>query len=174
MKKSSSALLIAALAALGAIATPGTSSAQVQVNIGVRVPLPPLPRFVFPAPPAMVVIPQTYLYVVPGAEVDIVFYHGYWYRPHSGRWYRATGYNGPWKLLSVGQVPSSFTALPPEFRSVKPEYEPIPYQNVKKNWKQWEKERRWDSSPNQPGDKGQREEPRDGGQGQGKAKGHYK
>jgi len=125
----------------------------------------------FPAPPAMVEIPETYIYVVPDVDVDIVFYHGYWYRPHSDRWYRATSYNGPWTLLSVGLVPRTFKTLPPGYRSVKPEHERIPYQNVRKNWKKWEKERHWDSNRNPRGDDGQRDEQRDNGQGHGKGKG---
>ena len=174
MKKNGSALLMTALISLGAVAAPGVSSAQVQVNIDVRVPLPPLPRFVFPAPPAVVVIPETYVYVVPDAEVDIVFYQGYWYRPHSDRWYRASSYNGPWDLLAVEHVPNTFKTLPPGFRKVKPEHARIPYQNVEKNWKKWEQERHWDSNPNQSGGGGQHEDPGDKGQGHGKGKGHDK
>lgn len=158
MKTSGFVLLIAVLAAVGASAAPRVSVAQGPVKTGVRVPLPPrpplpphpslppLPRLVFPAPPAVVVVPETNVYVVPDAEVDIVFYHGSWYRPHGDRWYRAASYNGPWKLLMAGQVPSTFKKLPPGFRSVKPERERIPYQQVKKNWKQWEKEQKEDDS----------------------------
>ena len=174
MKKKGIAVLIAALTALGAVVVPGGSSAQVQVNIGIRVPLPPLPRFVFPAPPVVVVIPQTYMYVVPDVEVDIVFYRGYWYRPHADRWYRATSYNGPWLLLSVERVPSTFVTLTPGFRSVEPEHERIPYTKVRKNWKQWEKTRYWDSSQNRRGGAGRREEPQSDGQERGKAKGRNK
>jgi hypothetical protein len=158
---------MAALVAAAAVGAPGISSAQVQVNVGIRVPLPPLPRFVFKAPPPVVVIPDTYLYVVPDVDVDIVFYHGYWYRPHAERWYRATSYNGPWRLLSVGQVPAPFQTLAPGFRSVKPEHERIPYQKVRKNWKQWEKTRYWDANERH-GDQGRHEERR----GPGGAKGH--
>lgn len=174
MKKSGIALLIAALTAAGAVAAPGVSSAQVQVNIGVKVPLPPLPRFVFPAPPAVVVIPETYVYVVPDAEVDIVFYRGAWYRPHGERWYRAASYNGPWKLLAAGKVPKTFKKLPPGFRSVKPEHERIPYQKVRKSWKQWEKERHWDARQNRRVEDERREDPREDGPGRGKGKGNDK
>ena len=121
----------------------------------------------------MVVIPDTYIYVVPKAEVDIVFYHGYWYRPHGGRWYRASSYNGPWGLLAVAQVPRTFQKLPPQFRNVQPMHESVPYQQVKKNWKQWEKERYWDSSQAKP-DGGKSEGQGDNGQGHGKGKGHDK
>ena len=159
----------------GAIAAPGVSSAQVQVNVDVRVPLPPLPRFVFPAPPTVVVVTETYMYVVPDVEVDIVYYHGYWYRPHSDRWYRASSYNGPWRLLGVGQVPGPFMRLPPGFRTVRPEYERIPYQQMKQNWKKWENERYWDSQRNQGGGEKHHGQPQGHeDQGKGKAKGHDK
>lgn len=174
MKRSDLVVLIAALIGLGVVPVPRKAAAQVQVNIGIRVPLPPLPRFVFPAPPPVVVIPETYMYVVPDAEVDIVFYQGSWYRPHSDRWYRAASYNGPWRLLTAGQVPGTFRRLPPGFRNVKPEHERIPYQNVKKNWKKWEKERRWDSRQNRRGDQSRHEERRDDRPGRGKGKGHEK
>ena len=177
MRKSCLALLIAASAALGAIAAPRVSSAQVEVTLGVKVPLPPLPRFVFPAPPIVVVVPGTYVYVVPDVDVDIVFYHGYWYRPHGDRWYRAARYNGPWWLLTEQQVPGAFKKLPPGFRSVKPELERIPYQKARKNWKQWEKERHWDSSQYRRDDDGRHEEHRGHGgdeQQGGHGKGHNK
>jgi hypothetical protein len=174
MKKTGFVFLLAAVAAVGAVALPGVASAQVQVDIGISVPLPPLPRFVFPAPPEVVVIPETYMYVVPEVEVDIVFYQGYWYRPHSDRWYRASSYNGPWNLLTVEHVPNAFKTLPPGFRKVKPEHARIPYHNVEQNWKKWEPERHWDSSPKQSGGGGQHEEPGDKGQGHGKGKGHDK
>ena len=173
MNKSGVMFLVALLAVAGAVVSPGVASAQVHVDIGINVPvppLPPLPRFVFPAPPVVVVVPETYMYVVPEIEVDIVFYQGYWYRPHSDRWYRASSYNGPWDLLSAGQVPGSFKTLPPGFRSVKPEHPRIPYQNVEVNWKKWEQERHWDSSSSHSGGEGQHEESHDKGQGHGKGK----
>jgi len=45
------------------------------------------------------VIPGTYVYVVPDINTEILFYHGYWYRPSAGRWYWARTYNGPWLTL---------------------------------------------------------------------------
>ncbi len=177
MNKSGFVFLMAVLAAFGAVVAPGVSSAQVDVNIEVRLPLPPLPplpRFVFAAPPTVVVVPETYVYVVPDAEVDIVFYQGYWYRPHGERWYRSAGYNGPWKLLRAAQVPSTFGILPPGFRSVEPERERIPYQKVKKSWKQWEKERYWDSRRNGRDENGRHEGERHDRPGRAKGKGHDK
>ena len=69
------------------------SFAGVNVNIGIGIPLP---HVVIHSPPPVVVIPGTYAYFAPDVGVEIFFYHGFWYRPHRGHWYRADGYNGPW------------------------------------------------------------------------------
>ena len=68
------------------------SGATAGVNIGINV-LPP-PPLAIPAPPPMFVIPRTYIYFAPEVDVDILFYHGYWYRPYQGHWYRSGTYNG--------------------------------------------------------------------------------
>ena len=78
---------------------PGTSTAGVNVNISI-----PLPGLVIPAPPALFVIPGTYVYYPPDVNVDIFFYHGYWYRPYRGGWYIANGYNGPWRTIGEPDV----------------------------------------------------------------------
>ena len=116
------------------------SFAGVHVNIGINLPL-----FSFPAPPPMVVVPGTYAYYVPDVDVDIFFYHGYWYRPYEGRWFRARGYNGPWAHVEERRIPPVIVGLPPDYRHhARPEHEHIPYGQFKKNWKRWEKEKYWD------------------------------
>jgi hypothetical protein len=62
--------------------------AEVNINVGINVPPPP--PLAIPAPPPVIVIPRTYVCFAPKVEVDIYFYHGYWYRPHQGHWYRST------------------------------------------------------------------------------------
>jgi len=52
------------------------------------------PVFVFPAPPEVVVIPQTYVYYDPDVDFDIFFCGGHWYRPQGGYWYGSASYNG--------------------------------------------------------------------------------
>jgi len=115
------------------------SFAGVHVNIGVN-----LPVFRFAAPPEVVVIPGTYAYTVPDADVDIVFYRDYWYRPYGGRWYRSKGYNGPWGFVAVNRVPSVLLNLPPNYRHVHAGYERIPYGHFRKSWRGWERDRYWD------------------------------
>ncbi len=116
-------------------------SAQVSVNIGVGLPIP---RLVIPAPPPVVVIPGTYVYFAPEVEADLFFYHGYWYRPHQGHWYRARGYNGPWNNIEGARVPRSVRHLPPDYRHTAQRHERIRYVDVKKNWKTWEEKKHWD------------------------------
>jgi len=101
----------------------------------------PLPPLILPAPPPVVVIPGTYVYVVPDIDDDLVFFHDFWYRPYKGKWYRATYYNGPWVIIH--SVPPAILGLPPGFRHVSPGHERIPYGHMKKNWRKWEEEKHW-------------------------------
>jgi hypothetical protein len=111
-------------------------------HAAVKIPLPP--PFLIPAPPPVVVIPRTYVYTVPDIEVDILFYHGYWYRPYEGRWYRSRSYNGPWRYLPARSVPRPLIELPPEHHRIPPGYRRIPYGDLRKNWSGWERRRHWD------------------------------
>ncbi len=135
---------------------PAMSNAEVNVNINV-----PLPALVIPGPPALIVIPGTYVYYPPDVDVDIFFYHGYWYRPFRGGWYIANGYNGPWRAIGPRRMPRALIDLPPGYRRVPPGHERIPYGQVRKNWRAWEKERHWDH----PGGE-------HGGPGHGRERGH--
>jgi len=114
--------------------------AQAGVNVGVSVGLP---VFTFPAPPQLAVIPGTYAYYVPGVDMDILFYGGRWYRPYGGRWYWARGYNGPWVVAGRGFVPAPLYRLPRDYRHY-PVYHRIPYYDLNRNWRTWERDRHWD------------------------------
>ncbi len=102
------------------------------------------PPYAISAPPEVVPIPGTYVYFVPGIGVDILFYHGYWYRPYGGRWYRAPSYGGPWVYLSPRRVPHVLITLPPGYRRLPPGYHPIPHAELQRNWQRWERERHWE------------------------------
>ncbi len=105
---------------------------------------PPPPEYAPPAPPEVYPVPGTYVYFVPGVNVDIFFYHGYWWRPFGGRWYRAGVYNGPWYYVPGRGVPRVLVTLPPGYRRVPPGWRPIPYVELHRNWDRWERERHWD------------------------------
>ncbi len=141
MKKVAHSLLIVVFLLIACVLfLPQKSLAGVHVNVGIN-----LPVFTFAAPPPMLVIPGTYAYYVPDANVDIFFYQGYWYRPYEGRWFRARGYNGPWGHIVSSSVPRVVVDLPPDYRHhAHPGYERIPYGQFKKNWRRWDHERYWD------------------------------
>ena len=131
----------------------------VNVNIGSN--LPPLR---FAAPPEVVVIPGTYVYMVPDIDADIMFYQGHWWRPYEGRWYRSQEYNGQWSYVEPGRIPSGLRALPQDYRHrLSPGYERIPHGDVKRNWKHWEEEKHWDRRAEQ----GRREQGEHDQRGQG-------
>ena len=158
MKKSVFVLLITTMVFAGSAMLPQSGFAGVHVNVGINVPLP---AFEFHAPPAVVVIPGTYVYAVPDADVDIVFYQGYWYRPHSDYWYRSSSYNGPWRSIDRQRVPGVLFKLPPDYRHMPPGHQRIPYGQLKKNWKGWEREKYW-AKHDRHEEKEQRKEERHG------------
>jgi hypothetical protein len=144
--------------------------AEVNVNIGIGVPLPSV---VIPAPPAVVLIPATYVYFVPEVSVDILFYHGYWYRPHHGHYYRAASYNGPWATIAPSAVPRAIMYVPADFRGVPPGHRRIQHRDLMNNWDTWEKEKHWDkqaqkSNEGNGGGKGDHKQGKGGGKGKNK------
>ena len=123
------------------MANPTMSSAEMSINIGIGVPLP---QVIIHDPPPVVVIPGTYVYFAPDVGVDIFFYHGYWYRPHRGHWYRGRGYDGPWDNIRTSRVPHVVRDLPPDFRHTVRHHERIRHANLQRNWKTWEQKKHWD------------------------------
>jgi hypothetical protein len=136
------ALSVVGIMLLIGMAFPNGVSAEVNVNVGIG--LPPPPPLAIPAPPPMFVIPRTYVYFAPQADVDILFYHGYWYRPYRGYWYRSGTYNGKWVYIAPQRVPSVLINLPPDYRRVPPGHRQIPYGEFRKNWKTWDRDKYWD------------------------------
>lgn len=134
-RKSSISLFVVPLLLIMA----GISTAGVNVNINIGPP----PVYTFDAPPELVVIPNTYVYFAPGVDMDIVFYHGFWYRPYNGYWYRGSGYNGPWHHIGRERVPRYIINLPPHYRHTYYNNPRIPYSHVHSNWNRWERERYW-------------------------------
>ena len=140
MKKSIfSRINLAAVLAAFCLFSPAISYAE--VNAGVTVALPP---FVIPAPPALVVIPGSYVYYPPDVRVDIFYYHKFWYRAYRGQWIRSRDYNGPWHDIAIERVPRAVIGIPPGFRRGPNVYERVPYGDVRRNWRSWENERHWD------------------------------
>lgn len=129
--------------------------AEVDVNINVNLPLVQMRE-----EPVMAVVPGTYIYFAYGYEQDFFFFGGYWWRVYNNRWYRANHYNGPWKFRKNRSVPAVFFKLSPEWRKMAITHSGFKYQEVRKNWKQWEKEKRWEKKQDK---KDQKQEKRDNG-----------
>jgi hypothetical protein len=115
--------------------------ARVDVNLDIHIPLP---LYGFQEPPRMAPVPRSHAYFAPDIDVDIIFYHGYWYRPHAGRWYRADSYDGSWVYLESPRVPRAVIALPHGYRRIPPGYQKISHGDMNRNWRKWEKEKYWD------------------------------
>lgn len=129
------------------LAVPLPTRAGVEVNVSIALP----PPILFGAPPELIVLPETYVYVVPDVDADIFFYNGWWWRPWEGRWYRSRDYSSGWAYYQ--RVPSFYAGIPPGWRNDYRDhrwgghpwnYQRIPHQQVQKNWKTWEKSNHWE------------------------------
>ncbi len=132
-KRSMVALVVAGLLFSAGLIIPARSNAGVNISINI-----PLPGLVVSAPPALVMVPGTYVYFAPDLDVDVFFYQGYWYRPYGGYWYISADYRGPWGYVAVDRMPLVLLNLSPYYRSVPRGYGRMPYGTVMRNWRAWE------------------------------------
>lgn len=124
-------------------------SAMAGININIGIPLPP--PIVFRAPPNVIVLPDSDdVYVVPDIDVDIYFWHGWWWRFWEGRWYHSLYYDRDWGYYD--DVPSFYFDVDPRWRDYYRhhdwyghpwKYERIPYQRLQQNWKSWYRNQYW-------------------------------
>lgn len=117
-------------------------SDQSLAGIRIGVSIPPPPSVVFTGPPELVVIPGTYVYYPPDADVEIFFYEGYWYRPYAGYWYRSADYRGPW--VYIEGPPRVLLNIPHNYRVVTRGYRRVPYGELHSHWRAWERGRYWE------------------------------
>lgn len=127
------ALTILALTGFAATAAPVHAGTNVNVNLGLPVPVVVAPQPVYvEQPPAMVVIPQSNIYFAPGVSVDLFFYDNRWWNRRGDRWYRGSGYNGPWVAVGPRYVPGPVYRVPANYRTVYGHEKPMPYGQWKK------------------------------------------
>ena len=133
------------LALICALSLPAAARADVNISIGLPPPI------VFSSPPEMIVLPDTYVYVVPDVEAEIFFYDGWWWRPWEGRWYRSAYYDRDWGYYN--NVPSFYFDVDPGWRGYYRDrnwyghrwnYERISNRHVHQNWKSWQNKRHWE------------------------------
>ncbi|MBU1565532.1 MAG: hypothetical protein KJ630_07875 [Proteobacteria bacterium] len=120
-------------------------------NISVNIPMPP--HIQFSAPPRLVVVPETYVYVAPDVEEEIFFSDGWWYRPWEGRWYRSRHHNSGWQHYK--KTPSFYSHVPHDWRNdyreghwrgQKWNSQPISHIKVQKNWRGWKENKHWEKN----------------------------
>jgi len=104
-----------------------------------------LPTIMFAGPAVVVLIPGTYVYMVPDIAEDVLFFQGYWWRPYEGHWYRSRDYKArSWHYVEPRRIPRELIALPRDSRNRLAGSERIPLKDLQKNWQKWEKEKYWD------------------------------
>jgi hypothetical protein len=113
-------------------------SSNVDVNIGIGIGVPP-PNIIIASPPSVFLIPDSYIYFAPGVGAQLFFYSGYWYLLQDGYWFRSSYYRGPWNYLYPSRLPVVFLHLPPDYYRIPPRQRLIPYGQLNKHWKEWEK-----------------------------------
>lgn len=120
-------------------------------HIRIGVPMPP--HIEFSAPPRLVVVPETYVYVAPDIEEEIFFSDGWWYRPWEGRWYRSRHHNSGWQHYR--STPSFYSHVPHNWRNDYREghwrgqqwnIQPIPHVEVQRNWRSWKTNNHWEKN----------------------------
>ncbi len=128
--------------------------AGVDINVGIGIPAPvvveqpapysPPPVYEAPAPPAVFVIPGTYVYSVPDPRFEIFFYHGTWWRHDHGRWFTARDYNRQWVYVRPERVPMAVVHVPHDYRQRIRGGQRIEHRDLQANWNRWEREKHWD------------------------------
>jgi len=148
MKKLIFGTLLLALVIVLSIPTMAGAMGGGGVNVSIGLP----PPIEFAGPPEMIVLPETYVYVVPDLDVDIFFYSGWWWRPWQGRWYRSQYYNSGWGYYQ--SVPPFYAGIPSgwrndyrnhRWRGHQWNYQRIPHQQVQQNWRSWEQSKHWEN-----------------------------
>ena len=134
---------------LGLMLCVGATPLAPQPSLRITIPLPP--PIVFPAPPSVVILPETRVYAVPDAAEEIFFTGGWWWRPWNGRWYRSHHYDRGW--VHYGSVPSWYRGIPRGWRDDYRghswgggawNHRPIHHDDLQRNWKEWHASRHWD------------------------------
>ncbi|MDA8431929.1 MAG: hypothetical protein M0Z60_03080 [Nitrospiraceae bacterium] len=130
------------------IVFPAPSIAEININIGIALP----PPVVFATPPDVIVLPDTNdVYAVPGVDIDLFFWSGWWWRLWEGRWYRSHYYDRGWAYYN--RAPSFYFDVDPgwrryyrdhDWRGHRWDYERIPDRQLQQNWRRWHNDRHWE------------------------------
>jgi len=117
--------LVLAVLLVTAVAVP--SHAQVNIQIGIQLPGPPL----------LAVIPGMSVYHAPRAPANIFFYANQYWVFVGGGWYVGPTWNGPWVIVAPVYVPAPILHIPVAYYPAPP-----------REWKHWRHNAppRWEAS----------------------------
>ena len=97
-----------------------TAALAGQVNVGVSISVPPPPKIVLPAPPAVVVVPNSPVSYAPSVDFNLFVYGGRYYTFHDGSWFHAHNHRGPWVFLATERVPKPVVGVPGSYYKIPP------------------------------------------------------
>jgi hypothetical protein len=117
MPKSSSLILGVALAIGGFSAVAANAG---QVNVGVNIGVPAPPPIVLPAPPRVVVVPNSPVSYAPSVDYNLFVYGGRYYSFHQGSWFYASRHSGPWTFIPNERVPRPVIGVPVTYYRIPP------------------------------------------------------
>jgi hypothetical protein len=86
--------------------------ASAAVAAGIDLHFGGAPRVYFARPPRTILIPDTQVYYVEGADDDVFQCDGWWYVDDGGYWFRAPSYRGPFVSVSFESVPGVILNVP--------------------------------------------------------------
>lgn len=157
---------------LGALLLCAPQAATAGVDVGVHVNIGP-PPVVVREPPAVVLVPQSRVYFVPGVDFEVFFYDGYWWSPRGDRWYRSRAYDGPWRTIERRHVPSPVFRVPRDYRARYVRERHVPYGQWKKEHRRHEgRDRREHEGPRERRERHEREDSRGRGERGEHGRGH--
>jgi len=137
-KKNFIGLISFIILSIGIFLLPARGYTDVDFHIGIGIGAPPS-SYPDPSPPPVYLIPGTFVYFAPHVGFELFFHSGYWYRLHDRHWLRAAYYNGPWYYLPPSRVPVVFRYLPRNYYRVHAGQRLIPYGQLKKHWREWDR-----------------------------------
>jgi len=117
MAKRSSLIIGVALAIAGFSAVTATAG---QVNVGVNIGVPAPPPIMLPAPPRVVVVPNSPVSYAPSVDYNLFVYGGTYYSFHQGSWFYASRHSGPWTFIPTERVPRPVIGVPVTYYKIPP------------------------------------------------------
>ncbi len=114
-------LIIGVALAIGGFSSVAATAGQVNVGVNIGIPgPPPPPAIVLPAPPRVVVVPNSPVSYAPSVDFNLFVYGGRYYSFHQGSWFYANRHSGPWTFIPTERVPRPVIGVPVTYYKVPP------------------------------------------------------